>query len=244
MLGTVVNTLAVIVGSLLGLLLKGKFSEKTAQAMTKAIGLCVCIMGISGAMENIPGAKETILMVISLALGALVGECLKLDNGLARLGQALQNRVGKQGGSNIAEGFVASTLLFCVGAMSIVGAIEGGLRDNHGILYTKAILDGISSIVLASTLGIGVLISSLAVLAYQGAIVLFSSVLQTVLVDELVALISAVGSVMILGLGLNMALNANIKVANLLPSLLIAVAGYYLFWFIDCHSETLLHWLT
>lgn len=223
MIGTLVNAVSVLLGGGIGLLCKGKLSSKITDNLTKAIGLCVCVIGISGAIQG-----DVMLLVVSLALGTLVGEILDIDAALNRLGTWVQNRLTKDKKSNIAQGFVAATLLFCIGAMSIVGSIESGLKNEHSILFTKSVIDGVSAMVLASTLGVGVLFSSATVLVYQGSITLFSGYLQNVLVNDLIVQISATGSVMILGIGLNMVLNANIKVANLLPGLLVAIAYYYI----------------
>ena len=225
MIGTFVNALAVILGSSIGLLCKGKISTQMTENITKALGLCVCVIGISGAMQG-----EIMLLVVSLGVGTLIGEMFDIDRALNRFGNWIQGLFHKSGKDvNVAQGLVTATLLFCVGAMSIVGSIESGLTNNHEIIFTKSILDGISSIVLASTLGFGVLLSSLVILVYQGGIVLCSGLLQEIMVEELILQISATGSILILGLGLNMALNQRIKVANQLPALIICIFYYYIY---------------
>ena len=219
---TLINVAAVLVGGGIGLLFKGRIPEIIAENIIRAIALCVCVIGISGAFKGDP-----MLLVVSLALGSFVGELLGIDENLNRLGQWLQNKLNHQDESSaFAEGFVAATLLFCVGAMAIVGSIDSGLRNDRSIILTKSILDGVSSMILASTFGIGVLFSATVILVYQGGIEFFAGYLQNVLTEGLVMQISAVGGVMILGIGHNMALNAKIKVANLLPGFLFA-AGYY-----------------
>lgn len=211
-------------GGLLGLLFKGKLSAKISENITRAIGLCVCIIGISGALEG-----DFMLLVISLALGALTGELLNIDGSLKKLGVWLQKKLSRNNeNSDFAEGFVAAVLLFCVGAMAIVGSIDSGLRNDRSIILTKSILDGVSAMVFASSFGFGVLFSAIVVLVYQGSIEFFAGHLQSILTDGLIAQISAAGSIMILGIGLNMSLNAGIKVANLLPGLLFAAGYYYL----------------
>ena len=221
-LGTFINAAAVLLGGGIGLLLKGRIPGKFAENIARAIGLCVCVIGITGAIKG-----DMMLLVVSLALGALTGELLRIEDGLNQLGLWMQRALSrKEGNSTFAEGFVAATLLFCVGAMAILGSIESGLGHDRSIIYTKSILDGVSAMVLASSLGLGVLFSAGAILLYQGSIEIFAGSMQAILTEALVTQISATGGVMIFAIGLNMALNAKIKVANLLPGLLFA-AGYF-----------------
>ncbi|MDR2655566.1 MAG: DUF554 domain-containing protein [Oscillospiraceae bacterium] len=224
MLGVLANVAAVLAGGLAGLLLRGRLSEALTANLTKAIGLCVCIIGVSGALKG-----DAMLLVLSLSLGAFTGELINIDKRLNNFGLWLQKKFSRGRRSNIAEGFTSATLLFCVGAMAVVGSIDSGLRGDNSILFAKSLIDGISAMVMSSALGAGVLFSAAAVFVYQGLIVLFSGFLQSVLVDALIVQISAAGSVMILGIGLNMALSAKIKAANLLPGLLFAAMYHYLF---------------
>jgi len=214
-----------LLGGGTGLLFKGKIPEKISKSIIRAIGLCVCIIGVSGALKG-----DFMLLVVSLTLGSLTGELIKIENGLDKLGMRLQKRLNSNdNNSPFAEGFVTATLLFCVGAMSIVGSIDSGISNDRSIIFTKSILDCVSAMILASSLGIGVLFSIFVVVLYQGGIEFFAGYLQNVFTDNLIAQISAAGSVMILGIGLNMVLNSKIKVANLLPGLIFAVIYYYLF---------------
>lgn len=223
--GTLINVVAVLFGGGVGLLLKGRIPEIISENITRAIGLCVCVIGVSGAIKGDP-----MLLVVSLALGSLTGELLRIEDGLNRLGTLLQKKLVREGGdSAFAEGFVAATLLFCVGAMAVVGSIESGLNNDRSVIMTKSILDGVSAMVLASSFGYGVLFSAAAILVYQGGIEFFAGYLQAVLTEALVTQISATGSVMILGIGFNMVLGAKLKVANLLPGLLFAAGYYYAF---------------
>ena len=220
--GAVINAVAILLGGGLGLLLMGRLSDKLAKRMIRAIGLCVAVIGIKGALGG-----DLMLLVVSMAGGAFIGELLCIDDGLNNVGQWAQKKLSKPGErSTFSEGFVTATLLFCVGAMAVVGSIDSGLRDDQSVVITKSIIDGVSAIILASTLGVGVLFSAVAVLLYQGSLEFFAGFLQNVFTDTLVIQISAIGGVMILGIGLNMVLDAKIKVANLLPALLVAV-GYY-----------------
>jgi len=201
---------------------KGKISDKISSAVTRAIGLCVCIIGISGALGG-----DIMLLVVSMMLGALTGELIDIDAKLNAFGGFLQKKfTRKDSPSTFGEGFVTATLLFCVGAMAVVGSIESGLRNDYSIIVTKSILDATAAMVFASYLGFGVLFSAVSVFIYQGLIEFFAGFLQNVLTAGLIAQISAVGGLMILALGFNMSLGAKIKVANLLPGLVVAV-GYY-----------------
>ena len=225
MTGALINAAAVVIGGTTGLALKGRVPGRVSETVTKAIGLCVCVIGVSGALKG-----DLMLLVVSLLLGSITGELLDVDGRLAGLGEALQKKMaGNDKGSTFAEGFVAATLLFCVGAMAVVGSIESGLTNDQSVIITKSVLDATAAMTFASYLGIGVLFSALPVFIYQGAIEFFAGFLKDMLTDGLVMQISAAGSVMILGLGVNMSAGAKIKVANLLPGLLFAAAYYYLF---------------
>ena len=222
--GALVNAAAILAGGAVGLLFTGRISNKISASITRAIGLCICIIGISGALEG-----DLMLLVVSLALGAIVGEFIDIDKRLNTFGLYLQNKLSpKDKHSKFAEGFVTATLLFCVGAMAVVGSIESGLRNDYSTIFTKSILDGVIAMVFASYLGFGVLFSAFTVLLYQGVIEFFAGYLQNILTIDLITQISAAGGVMILAIGLNMTLEAKIKVANLLPGLIFAV-GYYNF---------------
>ena len=226
-IATLINAAAVLVGGGIGLLFRGRIPEKFSESIFRAIGLCSCIIGIKGAIQG-----DLMLLVVSIALGAFVGELLRIEDGLNKFGLLLQHKLSRKDkgeNSRFAEGFVTATLLFCVGAMSIVGSIESGLRGDRSIIFTKSILDGVSSMVFASYFGVGVLFSVVVILVFQGGIEFFAGWLQGVLTPDLVTQISASGCVMILGIGLNMSLNAGIKVANLLPGLVVAAVYHWLF---------------
>jgi len=223
--GAIINAIAILVGGGIGFLLKNRVSPQLAQGVMRALGLCVCVIGIQGALGG-----DIMLMAISIALGALTGELLHMDSRLNRFGLFLQNKFGKSGTeSTFAQGFVSATLLFCVGAMAIVGSIDSGLRGDHSIVMTKSILDAFAAAVLASTFGAGVLFSAAAVLLYQGSIEFFAAFLQDVFTYTLITQISAVGGVMILAIGINMIFGEKIKTANLLPGFVFAVGYYFVF---------------
>ena len=223
--GTLINVVAVLLGGGVGLLLSGRIPKTLAESIARAIGLCVCIIGIADAIKG-----DFMLMAVSLALGTLIGELMHIEEALNRLGLLVQKKLNrKEGNSTFDEGFVVATVLFCVGAMAIIGSIKSGISNDHSTIVTKSILDGMTSMVLASTLGLGVLFSAGAILLYQGSIEMFAGSLQHILTDALVVQIAAAGGVMIFAIGLNMTLNAKLKVANMLPGLLVAVGYYYLF---------------
>lgn len=220
MLGTLVNCLAIIIGACIGIFLKGKINKKISDTIMSGLALCVIYIGISGTFKT----ESTITMILAIVIGAFIGETIDIDKRLENLGQKIEKRFnnGKEKIS-IAEGFVTSTLLFCVGAMAIVGSLESGLNNNHNTIFAKSALDGVSSIIFASTLGIGVLFSSIVVLIYQGGIVISASFLANYLNDTAINNMTAVGSLLIIGLGLNMLGVTKIKVSNLLPAIVIAI---------------------
>ena len=225
MLGTIVNVLAIIGGCLVGLIVKGKLTEKISSTIMNGLALCVTYIGISGALKG----QDTLQIIICIALGSLIGEIIDIDKKLNDLGDMIEKKINSKRKSNvhdkisIAEGFVTSSLLFCVGAMAVVGSLESGLKGNHSTLFAKSILDGVSSIIFTSSLGIGVILSSIAVLAYQGGITLLAGGLSTILTETIINNMSAVGSLLIVGLGLNMLGVSKIKVANLLPAIFIPI---------------------
>ena len=234
--GTIINTLVILAGSAVGLsihALAGRFSsalgekgarlgERLQTLMMQGIALCVLYIGISGSLKG----QNTLAAILSMALGAILGELLDLDGRMNRLGQWVQDRTArvlKGGGSSVAEGFVTSSLLFCVGAMSIVGALENGLTGNFDTLKAKSVLDGISSIIFASSLGVGVALSAVPVLLYQGLISLAAGVLSPLLGDAVIAEMTCVGSLLIVAMGLNMLGVTKIKVMNLVPGIFLPI---------------------
>lgn len=221
MLGTIVNSIAVIVGCLVALIVKGRLTEKISTTIMNGLALCTIYIGISGALNG----GDTLIMIISVAIGALFGEIIDIDKGLNKLGYYLESRFKgkKKNNISIAEGFITSSLLFCVGAMAIVGSLESGLKGNHDTLFTKSILDGISSIIFTSSLGIGVIFSAATVFLYQGVITLGAGLLSGVLSTAVITNMSAVGGLLIVGLGFNMLGITKIKIANLLPAIFLPI---------------------
>ena len=218
MIGTLVNVAAVIVGSLIGLLLRKGFPEKMKSTVTTGMGLCTMIIGIQSAFET----KNVLIMILSVVIGSIIGVALKIEYRLDKLGQSLQNRFsGKDDSGSFAKGFVTATLIYCVGAMAIMGSIESGLRNEHGTLFAKSILDGVLSISLASTMGIGVMFSAVPVFIYQGGIALLAQTVEPLLTEAVVAEMSAAGGVLILGVGLNLFRKEHIPVGDMLPAIFL-----------------------
>jgi uncharacterized membrane protein YqgA involved in biofilm formation len=216
--GVLVNTLTVIVGSAVGLIFKKAIPEKLAGAVMTAIGLCTIAIGIGGIIKG----ENQLVMIISLVLGTIVGTLIDIDGKLSKLGDKFQKKIDKEYADNstFSQGFVTASLLFCVGAMTIVGSMNAGISGHNEMLYTKSVLDLISSVMLSTSLGFGVMCSAVFVLVFQGALVGLSMVLGSFLSDFAIAELICAGSVMITALGLNLIGVTKIKVANLLPGLI------------------------
>ena len=218
MFGTIVNVAAIIVGSLLGLLVKGNIPKKVGDTVIQGLGLCVLLIGITGAIK----VNNLMLVIISMLIGAAIGETIDIDKLLNKLGEKAESKFKGKGGC-VSEGFVTSSLLFCVGAMAIVGALDSGLRGDYKILFAKSILDFVFSVITASTLGIGVMLSAISVFIYQGTITLLAVVLKGFLIQSVITDMTAVGSLLIIGISLNILGATKIKVANFLPAMFIPV---------------------
>ena len=220
MLGVIVNVATVILGSLIGLLCKKGIPERVEKAVMTAIGLCTVYLGIDGALAG----ENVLVLILSMIVGTAIGTLLDLDGGIARIAGWVEKQFQKKRGDSVsvAEGFITASLLFCVGAMTIVGSLNSGLRGDHSLIFTKSLLDLFSSMMLAASLGIGVLCSAAFVLVFQGSLVLLSQVIAPVLTEAAIAEITCAGSLMILALGLNLLGITKIKVANLLPAMLVA----------------------
>ncbi len=219
--GVLVNTLTVIIGSTVGLILKKQIPEKLTNAVMTAIGLCTIAIGVTGVIKG----ENQLVMIISLVFGTIVGTLIDIDGKLSRLGDKFQNKRAKNGNvhsdnATFSQGFVTASLLFCVGAMTIVGSMNAGISGDNQMLYTKSVLDLISSSMLAASLGFGVFCASGFVLVFQGALVALAMALGSFLNDFAVNELISAGSVMITALGLNLIGVTKIKVANLLPGLI------------------------
>lgn len=230
--GTIINALLIIIGTLLGRFLHN-IPERMKETIMYGIGLAVAVIGIQMTFES----TQILIVIISIVLGAIVGEWVNLDEKITNLGQWLENRMPKKKqGQNIAEGFVTATLIFVVGSMAIIGAIDSGLRNDHDVLIMKGIIDGFTSIILSSSLGIGVAFAAIPVFLYQGMITLLSTFISQyvpqALLDFFIAEMTATGGLMILAIGLNLIGLTKIRVANLVPGILVVgvvVTIVYLF---------------
>ena len=218
--GVLVNTGTVIAGSLLGLLFKKGIPERVSRAVMIALGLFTLYIGMDGAL----GAQSPLIVVASLVLGAIVGTLLDIDGAINRLGQWAETKVRRGEGEqvSVAEGFVSASLLFCVGAMTVNGAIEAGIQDANSLFFTKALMDLFSSMMLASALGLGVLFSAAFVFVFQGLLVLLAGVIAPALTPFAVAEMTAAGSLIMIALGLNIIGVSKIKVADYLPAIVFA----------------------
>ncbi len=228
MLGVIVNTAAVMIGSLLGLLFKKGISEKLNTAVMVGVGLCVIYIGIDGMLCD----TNPLIAVVSIVLGVVIGTVINIDKGLNTVGDKLSAKISRGENSNFTQGFVSASLLFCVGAMAIMGSITAGLTGDNSTLYTKSILDFISSVMFSSTFGIGVIFSAIPLFIYQGAIALCSGFLEPILTENAVGAITCVGSIIIMGLGLNLTGISKFKIANFLPAIILSPFVYYLFEYI------------
>ena len=254
--GTLVNTGTVILGSLFGLLIhfvskKGKLKSQkfteVSNSIMRGLGLAVVMVGIGGALKGViydavtdavvqPGvlaqglhSDNTIITILSIVLGVLVGGLIDIDRWVNLLGKKVEEMFNRNPEQNavhvpVAQGFVSASLLFCVGSMTIVGSIQSGLMGDHSLLYTKSLLDFVSSIILSSTMGIGVLLSSAFVLVFQGSIALVANLAGQGLSDAVIATMSSVGSVLIVGLGLNVMGVTKLKIMNYLPAVFFPIA--------------------
>lgn len=223
MLGTIVNCLAIMAGSSVGLLFKQGIPERFRHTVMQAVGLSVVLVGLKTAL----GCDDLLIIIISLAIGSLAGEWMGIESRLEQLGGFLEARFSKKSGG-FAAGFVTASLMYCVGSMAIVGSLESGLSGNHATLYAKSCLDGIVSIIFSSSMGIGVFFSAGAVFLYQGAITLLASVLKPFLVPAVISQMSGVGGLLILGLGMNMLREKKVKVGNMLPAIFIPLLYFAL----------------
>lgn len=219
MLGMLVNAGAVLAGGLVGLLVGKALNQKISDAVMTGLALVVIYIGISGALAG----EHTLVAILSMVLGAVIGTLLKLEDKIKALGKKIEDSVSKNGNGSLAKGFVSASLLFCVGAMSITGPLDSGLRGDHSTQYVKALLDGIGAIVFASNFGVGVLFSALFILVYQGSITLLAGFIEPYLSAVVIHEMTCVGSLLIFALGLNMLGLTKIKVMDYVPAIFLPI---------------------
>ncbi len=226
MKGAMVNFIAIIIGSGIGLLLRMGISESCKNIIMQAMGLAVLLIGIKMALAS----QNSLIIVLSLAIGATIGELVDLEGRLNAFGMLLTRMIGSRFG-DVGKGFVTASLVYCIGAMAIIGSIQEGLTGDASIIYAKSLIDGTISVIFTASMGIGVMLAAVPVLLYQGAITLAAAALQNLVTDSMLAEISGTGGVLIIAISLTMLKIIRIKLANLLPSLPLAIFLVWLGWF-------------
>lgn len=231
-LGTIINMLGIIIGGVFGLLFGKKLNDSVQETLMIACGICVLFLGIGGAMEKMLAITEeglvaggTMMVIISIALGALVGEWLDIDGKMERFGVWLRHKTGNDGDSGFVSGFVTASLTVCIGAMAVLGAIRDGIYGDYSILVTKALLDLIIIMVMTVSMGKGCIFSAIPVGIFQGLVTLLSRQVEPLMTEAALENLSFVGSILIFCVGLNLVWGKKVKVANLLPAIIFAV-GY------------------
>ncbi len=229
-LGTIVNTLAVIAGGIIGLFLKSGIKPRFQQILMQANGLAVIFIGISGVMQhmlviehNSISTQGTMLLIFSLVIGALLGEWIDIESKMDSLGEKLKATVKMQNDSRFVDGFVTTSLIICVGAMAIVGSMQDGLTGDSSMLIAKSLLDFVIVIILTAAYGIGSAFSAIPIFVYQGAITLIAAMFGSIISDALIADLSFVGSALIFCVGVNLVREKTFHVANILPALLVPI---------------------
>ena len=218
MFGTIVNSLAIISGCIIGMILKGHFPKRISAILFQGIGLVTLVIGMQMAIK----AQEIILIILSVVFGGIIGEVIDIEKRLDRWGEKIKLIFKQQKGKEkFTEGFITASLLYCVGSMAVMGAIEEGINGNPDILLAKSALDGISSIIFTASFGIGVLFSTIPVFLYQGTITQVAILVKNWITVDMINEMTAVGGILILGLALGILEIKKLKIANLLPSLLI-----------------------
>lgn len=220
MLGTIINTVAVLIGASIGLLIKKGIPERIGNSLMKSLGLCTIFIGISGAFKG----ENTLVMIISMVLGTLIGEAVDIDKHVNSGIRKIERRFSKgKGETSISQGFITASLLFCIGSMTIVGAMNAGLLGDNTMLFTKSTLDFCSSIIFGSTLGIGVLLSAGFVLIYQGGLTLLAIAAAPLLSTSVINEMTCVGSLVIIATGLNLLGVTKLKLMNYIPAMFLPI---------------------
>ena len=229
-LGTIINVAGIIFGGLLGILFGKIMPERLQDSLSKSCGICVLFIGIAGALEGMMSVEgktlvggKTMLIIISIALGALVGELINIEAGIEKFGEWLKVKTGNSSEHRFVEGFVTASLTVCIGAMAIVGSIEDGIFGDYSILATKAILDLIIILVMTCSLGKGCIFSAIPVALLQGGITILARFIKPLMTDSALSNLSLVGSILIFCVGVNLVWGKKVRVANLLPAIIFAV---------------------
>lgn len=218
MTGVIINVVAVSLGTAAGMTFKHKSVERIGERIFQTFGLFTIVIGVTGASD----LSQTYLILASLIIGTILGEAVDLDKRLNGLGDFFQKKFAKDSeNSSFSQGFIQASLLFCLGSMSIVGSFQSAMEKNHSVLITKSILDGVGALLLSAKLGIGVIMSTLTVLVYQGTLVLGAGFISPLLPEHIISVTAVVGNILLIGVGLNMLKVTNLKVANFLPSIFV-----------------------
>lgn len=238
-MGTLINVAAVILGGILGKFINGSNIRKYEQTLMSALGLCTLFIGISGVLTQMftvngdkLSANGTMLMIFSMIFGSIIGEFLCIEDHLVTLGEKIKQAVHANNDTKFVDSFMANTLVICIGAMAVVGSLQDGLTGDYSMLTAKAALDCVITLIFVSTMGIGAAFAAVPLGIYQGGITLFARFIEPYLSDALIGDLSFVGSVLITGVGINLIFNKGIKVANMLPAILIPIVYYAIHSFI------------
>ena len=219
MKGTIVNTVAVILGSSIGLYLGARLREDIKNIMVQGVALSTILIGVKMGLE----VKNFLIVIASMVIGGALGEIWRIEDGIANVGKYIENKLGGRGGENFVKGFVLASVIFCVGPMTILGCIQDGLKGDPSILYVKSMLDGLTSIMLSSTLGIGVIFSALIVLLFQGGLTILASFLRFLTEGSILSNFTSLGGLIIIAIGIRMLEIKEIKVGNFLPALAVVI---------------------
>ena len=236
-LGTIINTVAIIVGGIIGHFTGKLFKQEQQAALNKACGISVLFIAIAGAMQGMLHidadavvSGKSMLVVLCLAIGTIIGELIGIEKGFERFGEWLKKKTGNSGDKQFVNAFVTASLTVCIGAMAIVGAIQDGITGDYSTLAVKAVLDLIIIAVMTSSLGKGCVFSAISVLVFEGIITLFARLVSPVMTDMAIAYLSLIGSVLIFCVGVNLVWGKTIRVANMLPAVILAVIASYIPW--------------
>lgn len=217
-IGTLINIFAVALGSIIGLLLRKNFPKKIKQIVFHGLGLCTLLIGMQMALQ----VKNPLILIFSILIGGIIGEAVSLDRKIDHLSEGLKKKFGTKD-AGFTQGLVTAFLIFCIGSMSIVGSLNEGISGDRSLLITKSVLDGFTAIALASTYGIGVIFSVVPMLIFQGSITIFASMFHGLFTPLLLAQLTSIGGVLILGIALNLLEIKKINVMNLLPALIVVM---------------------
>lgn len=236
-MGALINTISIIAGGLIGMVVGRAFSEDQQEALTKACGISVLFIAIAGAMEGmlrVEGGQiasgKSMLVVLCLAIGTLIGELIGIEKGFVTFGEWLKIRTGNSGDAQFVNAFVTASLTVCIGAMAIVGSIQDGVTGDYSTLAVKSVLDLIIVAVMTSSLGKGAAFSAIPILLFEGSITLLAKLISPLMTEAAIAYLSLIGSVLIFCVGLNLVFDRKLRVANMLPAVFLAAAAAYLPW--------------